>query len=115
MFFKKQNHLDYGEVEQALTDILDGPGRLLSFSKATYEQRHPRHDVIFNACIFVGEVQVWYGDIDLSTDSENLQKIADITGQEFTVTPENPYRFEGRFPPRADEKRVHTFTPRKET
>lgn len=68
-------------------------GRMISGSKSMYGRNNPNHKVYFNACIFdVNCVQIWYGDLDLTTDFDNLQKVCNETNQIFYVTPENPFR-----------------------
>jgi hypothetical protein len=73
---------------------------MLSGSKSDYKIKYPNHVVFFNACIFdscpaPANSHIWYGDIDLTLDSEHLQKIADMTGKTFYVTQETPCRWNG--------------------
>lgn len=78
-----------------INELLGPPGRLLSASKSAYEIKFPDHKIFFNACLFVGDEQVWHGDIDFDLDTETVQTIANITGKLITVTREWPFRFEG--------------------
>ena len=51
-------------------------GRMISSSKSGYRNRFPENEVYFNANIFVlGEGKIWYGDIDVTKDRENLEII----------------------------------------
>lgn len=112
------------QIEQAVVEILGEHGRLLSMSKTAYSREYPDHLVYFNACIFDGRAlrprtrrkskQIWFGDLDLTVDSEKLQSLADRIGP-IVVTPETPYRFKG-LPkrPRKLESRpgVRVYRPR---
>jgi len=81
-------------------------GRLISFSKSTYQHKYPDHRIIFNARIydlktytkekngkikdwFRGqEIEIWYGDLDLTLDLPTLKEIAEKIGT-FVITYEN--------------------------
>jgi hypothetical protein len=77
-------------------DFLGPAGYLLAASKTAYRRQNPGHHILFNACIFTkqGE-QIWFGDLDLTLNQENLQNMANILGFSFIVTPETPFRFDG--------------------
>jgi hypothetical protein len=50
-------------------------GRIIAFSKSTYRDKYPDNEIYFNANIFVlGEVKIWYGDIDITKEKEQLEK-----------------------------------------
>ena len=68
-------------------------GQMISYSKSSYRQEHPKNKVFFNACIFdVNAVQIWYGDLDITKDSKKLRKVAKESKQKFYVTPESGFR-----------------------
>jgi hypothetical protein len=74
-----------------IEDVVGLHGRQLSGSKTA----KPGHTVFWNACIFnaKGE-QIWYGDIDLTTESDKLQEAANLFGTLY-VTRESPFRWDG--------------------
>ena len=65
-------------------------GRIISGSKSGYRFRNPENHAIFNANIFTPEKHlVWSGDLDVTLDNENLQKICDEINEELLVTTES--------------------------
>lgn len=92
------------ELDKVAVEILGEPGFLLAASKSGYRDQHPDHDVYFNACVFDGRdlrprrrhhaTQIWFGDLDLTLQAENLQELANRVGP-IVVTSETPYRFKG--------------------
>lgn len=79
--------------------------RMLSGSKSFYRSKYPSNEVYFNANIFIeGIGKVWYGDIDLTLDSEKLQEVANQIKKPFFVLSEMSGRFE--FQDREDYKEV---------
>lgn len=92
-------------------------GRMLSGSKTAYRNSHPDNEVYFNANVFCAEGKLWFGDIDLTTDSDALQAIADETRVELYVLRELDGRFDNENRP-SNEVRclaVRTFTPARQT
>lgn len=83
------------KISSRIERLLGPVGRLVGSSKSGYLDRHPDHEVLFNACIFdsAGN-EVWFGDLDLTLDAKVLQRVADEFGT-ITVTPEQPFRFTG--------------------
>jgi len=71
-------------------------GRLITFSKSLYHEAHPKHIVLFNACLFntKGE-EVWWGDVDLTRDWKVFYETARALNETLILTPETPYRFIG--------------------
>ena len=52
-------------------------GRMISQSKSGYRDRHPQHDVMFNANIIIeGANKAWFGDLDITIDRPLLEEIA---------------------------------------
>lgn len=62
------------------TKILEIPGRMLSHSKSVYRSANPGHLVFWNANLFADSEKVWWGDIDLTMDRENLKTLAKDNG-----------------------------------
>ena len=72
------------------------PNRLISFSKSGYRKMCPDNLVIFNANIFTPKKhKVWGGDLDITKDAENLQKVCNEIGEEMIVVSETKGRFGG--------------------
>ncbi len=70
-------------------------GRMISYSKSGYMDRHPDNEVYFNANIFVlGEGKIWYGDIDVTKEREQLESIAGQIGKDLYILRELDGRFE---------------------
>ena len=77
-------------------EILGGAGRLISQSKSGYRNNHQDHLVYFNACVFLEDgTEVWFGDLDLTLDTEKLHTLANKLGETLAVTPEHPFRYDG--------------------
>ena len=69
-------------------------GRMLSFSKSGYRDQFPDNDVYFNANIFVlGEGKIWYGDIDVTKEKEQLENVAREIGKDLYILREMDGRF----------------------
>ena len=69
--------------------------RLLSWSKSTYRNNHPDDLIMFNANILAeSKGKIWYGDININLDKNDLQNIADILGEDLYVLYETDCRFE---------------------
>jgi hypothetical protein len=69
-------------------------GRMLSFSKSGYRDRFPDNEVYFNANIFVlGEGKIWYGDIDVTKEKEQLENVAREIGKDLYILREMDGRF----------------------
>jgi hypothetical protein len=83
------------QINQAFYDEGFIPGRMISWSKSDYRQKFPENEVYFNANIFLlGEGKVWYGDVDVTRDSEILQKISTALGKSLYILRELDGRFE---------------------
>lgn len=82
-------------VEVALAATLGPPGRLISWSKSGYSERHPSHVAIFNANVALSPaIKVWHGDLDLTLDEPLLLDLARRTGRIVYVLYERDGRFE---------------------
>lgn len=67
--------------------------RMVFASKAAYMDNHPDNDVLFNANVFTLNEKVWYGDLDLTLDSEKLQNVANESKRSLYVLAEKDGRF----------------------
>jgi hypothetical protein len=57
-------------------------GRMVGASKSGYISAHPGNVILFNANIFTKEDgKVWYGDLDLTKDSDALKNLARESSQ----------------------------------
>jgi hypothetical protein len=69
-------------------------GRMISHSKSGYLDRFPDNEVYFNANIFVlGEGKIWYGDIDVTKEKEQLENVARKIGKDLYILREMDGRF----------------------
>lgn len=69
-------------------------GRMISYSKSGYMDRFPGNEVYFNANIFVlGEGKIWYGDIDVTKEKEQLENVAREIGKDLYILREMDGRF----------------------
>jgi hypothetical protein len=97
--------------ETKLADEILGPcGRLLSASKSGYRKRHPNNNVIFNANIGT-DVKLWYGDIDLTIESDRIQNLANFLGKRVYVLYEMDWRFKNETNPNLKDA-VAVFEPK---
>jgi hypothetical protein len=98
-------------IAHDITEEIGYFGRMISGSKIAPKG----HTVFFNACIFDESYQqIWWGDFDLTADSEALQKIATRHGSKLYVTREQPFRWDGlsKKQVKADtEERIVEFKP----
>lgn len=70
-------------------------GRILSMSKSGYRDANPNSVVYFNANLVTAkDGKIWYGDLDLTKDSETLKAIAEEAGVILYVLREMDGRFE---------------------
>lgn len=69
-------------------------GRMISHSKSVYRDKFPDNEVYFNANIFVlGEEKIWYGDIDVTKEKEQLENVAREIGKDLYILREMDGRF----------------------
>lgn len=99
---------------QIAKKLIGWPGRMISGSKSGYRQRYPDHTIVFNANLCTDEGKFWFGDLDVTLDDKNLQKLADRIGQRVYVLREMDARFEREDNPALD-RAVATFEPRPKT
>jgi len=69
-------------------------GRMIAPSKSSYCQEHQGELVIFNANIITKlHGKVWFGDINVTLDFDNLKNIADQIGEDLYILMEGDARF----------------------
>jgi hypothetical protein len=92
---KKEKEMERrDEVEKIFDTYHMFAGRMISGSKSGYYSQHPKHDVVFNANIFIPSVgKVWFGDLDITLDNKLLQEICNEIGEEMIVVSEMLGRF----------------------
>jgi hypothetical protein len=77
-----------------------GTGRMISLSKSQYLAAHPDHVVVFNASICaVSGKKIWWGDLDLTIDEKELQRLANERGEEIFILREQDGRFANEHAP----------------
>lgn len=88
-------------------------GRMISSSKTLYRMNNPKSEPIFNANVFSDEGKIWYGDLEMTTDSSLLQKISDESNKTIYVLREFDGRFENENAPieQVIAKSTHIFHP----
>jgi len=81
-------------IEEICYNTIGFPGRMVSASKSSYCERFPDHKVYFNANIICETYgKIWFGDIDCTTDEQELIKIADQIDEDIYVLYEMDARF----------------------
>ena len=98
---------DYTDVVRA---TLGFEGRMISYSKSGYFERHPEHVAIFNANVCVARGEVWHGDLDLTIDEPVLQTLASRIVETVYVLYESDARFDHESHPLLD-RAVFSITP----
>lgn len=78
---------------EAITSRLGFQGRMISGSKSGYRDMYPDREPIFNANIITSEGKVWHGDLDLVSDKDTLQSIANSIEENVYVLREMDARF----------------------
>ena len=72
-------------------------GRMIWGSKSSYCNQYPNHEVYFNAnIIIIPDGKIWYGDIDVTIDEKELQKIANEIEKDLYILREMDGRFENQ-------------------
>ena len=70
-------------------------GRMISGSKSYYQETHPKNVAVFNANIVTKKAgKIWYGDLDITLDFDQLKDIADELKQDLYILREMDARFE---------------------
>ena len=72
--------------------ILGYQGRLIGMSKSRYREQYPDRKPVFNAQIgTVEEGIIWHGDLDMVSDSEKLELIAEHSQKTLYIIPESAF------------------------
>lgn len=87
------------------------PGRMISPSKTRYNVEHPDNEVVFNANLCTRTEKIWWGDIDLTLDSDDLQRFADARGEPLFLLRESDGRFASETTPLLN-RAIVTFIPK---
>ena len=71
------------------------PGRMISGSKSEYYNQHPDNNIVFNGNIITKkEGKIWYGDLDITLEFDQLKEIADEIKQDLYILRESDARFD---------------------
>ncbi len=87
-------------MEDFIIKNLGMMGRLISWSKSSYRDKHPDNIVVFNANICVGLEKIWFGDIDVTLSKDKLIEISKEINDVVFVLSEMDGRFENENEPR---------------
>jgi hypothetical protein len=69
-------------------------GRMIGASKSTYCKEHQGELVIFNANVITkNNGKIWYGDLNVTLDFDNLKNVADQLGEDLYILMEGDARF----------------------
>lgn len=87
--------------------LLGYNGRMISGSKSTYRNRYPKHFVLFNANLCTSSLgKIWYGDLDLHLDKNQLLSLAFKLQEDVYVLQEMDGRFENEENPKLERALV---------
>lgn len=83
------------------------PGRMLNGTK----QSPPGHVCVFNANVCIKSAgKIWFGDLDLTNDAEDLKRLAAVKVEDVYVLREYDARFDNEAAPKY-ENAVARITP----
>lgn len=89
--------------KEAASKILGMNGRMISGSKSGYLNHYPKNLAVFNANVCTkNEGKIWYGDIDLTLDREQLSELAKSLENDVYVLYEMDARFENEASPKLE-------------
>ena len=105
----------YREIVQAFKDETLHVDRMVAhFSKTLYNKNNPTHKTCYNANVFgEGLGKIWYGDLDLTLDSEKLQRIADRMERTLYVLSEGQGKWHNESRKDYADVAVSKYVPRK--
>ncbi len=87
--------LSDGDIYQIFMSNHLMTGRMISGSKSSYYDEHSDNLIVFNANIIIEtRGKVWHGDLDVTVDYENLEKIAETLEEPLYILREHDARFE---------------------
>lgn len=68
-------------IEKRLGDV----GNILSSCRTRYRKTHPNNLIIYNSNIFVDNVRLWNGDIDITISNDDLIEISKLLNKSIYV------------------------------
>lgn len=69
-------------------------GRMISGSKSGYWEQHKDNIIVFNANIIIeSKGKIWHGDLDVTLDEPNLQKVAQALEEDLYILGEHDARW----------------------
>lgn len=98
------------DIAELAKKILGYPGRMISGSKSGYHKFYPKNIPVFNSNLVTEKGKVWYGDIDITLDEDNIVKLAKKIGRTIYVLYEMDARFQNEDNPKL-ERAVLTASP----
>ena len=99
------------DAHKVVETILGHQGRMVSGSKSLYHDYYPNHIVTFNCNLCTEDFgKVWYGDIDISSDLNELKAITKLLNRSIYILYEMDGRFENEDNPKL-EKFVAKISP----
>lgn len=94
MFFPSEFRIEHNDICKIFVKYELGIARSISYSKSAYRKDHPNNEVIFNANIVLeSKGKVWYGDLDITKDSDHLSEIATELGENLYILNESDARW----------------------
>jgi hypothetical protein len=87
--------LSDGDIYQIFMSNNLMTGRMISGSKSGYMEQYPDNLVVFNANIIIeSRGKIWHGDLDITRDYENLEKVSEALEEPLYILREMDARFE---------------------
>jgi galactokinase/mevalonate kinase-like predicted kinase len=91
-FKPTQSDVDYYEIFDKHGMV---SGRMVGGSKTGYMTMRPNNVVVFNANVITEKSgKVWFGDLDITRESDELKAIADELGEDLYILSEHSARFD---------------------
>jgi len=90
--------------KEIIREIMGSPGRLINMSKGRYRYENPRNLVVFNSNIFTQSgKKIWYGDIDVTTNEQDLIDLNKVINEKIYLLYEMDGRFENEKTPKIEK------------
>jgi len=87
--------MDYQKAREIMAKHIGMNGRMITGSKTLYDSRNPDHIIVFNANVFAdGLGKIWFGDLDITLDSQKLYFASKEIGVNLYVLREHDGRFD---------------------
>ena len=105
--------MDENNLRTILIETVGPMGRMISASKSGYRERNPENIAVFNSNLVLLEAgekfgletrhgKVWFGDIDVTKDRNQLKDLAKRSGCDVVILSEMDGRFENEKDPLLD-------------